>query len=280
MNPLDQPQSAEAAAAQAAAEAQAKKDKRAEQARINGAKSQGPTTEAGKAKSSLNALKHGFAAKNNVIIYPEDSDEWAAHLAGQYESYLPTTYAERELVDQIASIRWRQARLVTVETAHLAFQIALHEDTIRDYHPFEADNPCLHLVLAWQSLASKPLPRHLPEDPNVAPDPTQPPDSLDVASMELLRRYQLSLDRQFRNALLNLRQYRKDFAPQAAEAAAAAVEKPQPEPPVKVETGSKPQQKAPRPNEPAIIPISRPTPPVPTVDPPREDVPTAPEVAA
>ena len=278
MNPLDQPQSAEAA--KAAAEAQAKKDKRAEQARINGAKSHGPTTEAGKAKSSLNALKHGFAAEINVLIDPDDSDEWNAHLAGYYDSYRPTNYAERDLVDQIASIRWRQSRLATIETAHIAFQIGIQEEKVKEFHPIEKDNPHLHLVLAWQGLAKKPYPRYLPEDPNVAPDPTQPPDGLDVASIELCRRYQLSLDRQFHNTLLNLTHYRKNFAPQAAASAAAVEETSQPELPARVKAVSKPQQNGPRRNEPAIIPISRPITPVPTSDPPLQPVPMVPEVAA
>ena len=71
-------------------EEQAKKEQRAAQARLNGAKSNGPITLEGKAKSSKNALKHGFAAKINVLIHPDDSDAWATHLAGYRDSYRPT----------------------------------------------------------------------------------------------------------------------------------------------------------------------------------------------
>ena len=186
-------------------------DAQIETSRSNGAKSKGPTTPEGRAISSKNALKHGFAAEINILIAPENSDAWHTHLAGIHESYRPTNYAERDLVDQIASIRWRQARLVTIETAHLAFQFAIQEQKVNEFHPLEKDNPNLHLVLAWQGLARKAYPRPLPADPSIAPDPTQPPDSLDIESIELLRRYQTSLDRQFRNALVSLRQYRKDF---------------------------------------------------------------------
>ena len=45
---------------------------RAEQSRINVAKSLGPITPEGKAKSSRNSLKHGFAAIVNVVLRIED----------------------------------------------------------------------------------------------------------------------------------------------------------------------------------------------------------------
>ena len=45
---------------------------RSEQSRINGAHSNGPTSIDGKAISSKNALKHGFAASANVVLGVED----------------------------------------------------------------------------------------------------------------------------------------------------------------------------------------------------------------
>ena len=188
------------------------KARRAEQARLNGSKSRGPVSPEGKAKSSRNALKHGFAAAINILIDPDDSGEWDAHLAGCRASYRPTNYAESDMVDQIASIRWRQSRVAGLDSSLIDFQLSIQEDKVNQYHPLEADNPRLHLVLAWQGLARKAYPRLLPADPTVAPDPTQPPDGLDIDSVELLRRYQLSLERQFRNTLLSLLQYRKNFA--------------------------------------------------------------------
>jgi hypothetical protein len=113
---------------------------------------------------------------------------------------------ETDFVDELAGIAWRKSRLVGLETALIDFQLSIQEEKVEHFHPSEKDNPSFHLVLAWQALAAKALPR--PTD-----DPTVPPDGLDISSIELVRRYLISLDRQSRNVLLNLRQYRKDFAP-------------------------------------------------------------------
>ena len=88
-----------------------------EQARINGAKSRGPITPEGKAKSSANALKHGFAATVNNVLAVEDQADFQLHLARIRASYAPKNYMEETLVDQLASIGWRQARLVGLETS-------------------------------------------------------------------------------------------------------------------------------------------------------------------
>ena len=185
---------------------------RAEQARINGAKSQGPTTPEGKAISSSNAIKHGFAAMINVVLTVEEESDFLLHLAGDRSSFIPTNYMEQTLVDQLASISWRQARLVGLESALIAAQISLQDAEVCAANPECANDNYFHLVQAWQALASPPRPR--PD----SQDTTLPPQGYDINSMELLRRYQTSLDRQFRNTLLNLRLYRKDLNPTAASA--------------------------------------------------------------
>jgi hypothetical protein len=195
---------------------------KSEQARINGARSQGPTTADGKKKSSRNALKHGFAATENVVISLEDEPDWLAHRDGVRSSFNPQNYIEFEFVDKLASISWRQSRLVD----------------INHHHPANADDPYFHLLLAWQGLANTPRKRPGPGEPTIHELPESP---LDLNSMELVRRYQVSLDRQYRNTLLNLRQYRKDFA-SAAPDALAAVQQPEVKP---VEEPTPPTPEAP-----------------------------------
>ena len=204
MNTNLEPQNSAATADPATAEAQAAKDRRAEQARINGAHGKGPTSPEGKAISSKNSLKHGFCAKTNLLIDSDDQTDFDAHLAGYLDSLRPTNYYERELVEEIAALNWRKSRLLGIDSALIDFQLTVQEHKVDQYFPLEAGNPRLHLALAWQGIARSPFPRQLPADPNVAPDPTQPPDGLDIQSFDLLRRYLGALDRQAKNAQNNL----------------------------------------------------------------------------
>ena len=207
-------------------DAELQKAKRAAQARLNGAHSQGPTTPDGKARSSQNSLKHGFASKHLILIGPDDSDAWDEHLAGYRDSYRPTNYAEHNLVEELAYTSWCKARLASITTALIDYQLTIQDRTVREWFPTDKDDMMLHLALAWQGLARAPLPRQIPLDPNEPIDPTIPPDQLNIDSIELARRYTTAIDRQFRNALLNLRQYRKDFAPPTAPTTAPSEPRP------------------------------------------------------
>jgi hypothetical protein len=62
---------------------------RAEASRRNGAKSRGPKTTEGKARSSQNALKHGFRAQKHVVLDDEDAAEFAALEAALVEELAP-----------------------------------------------------------------------------------------------------------------------------------------------------------------------------------------------
>ena len=118
-----------------------------EQARINGAKSHGPTSKEGKAKSSSNALKHGFAATINIVLSIEDEPAFHGHLQGVRDSFTPQNYMEETLVDQLASITWRQARLVALETAILEAQMSLQNKRVcAQYPPLCADDNYFHVV--------------------------------------------------------------------------------------------------------------------------------------
>ena len=183
---------------------------RAEQSRINGAQSRGPITPEGKAISSSNAVKHGFAAAINVVLTVEDRAAFELHVAGVRTAFKPANYFEEALVDQLAAIQWRQGRLTGLETALVDAQVSLQAGHIFDTQPTSSTNRYFHLVQAWQALARRAQP---PQDTKAEDyDAATRPEGYDINGIELLRRYQTSLDRQFRNTLLNLRQYRKDFA--------------------------------------------------------------------
>src|SRR3979411_1772883 len=90
--------------------------RKAEAARINGAKSHGPKTPEGKAVSSQNALTHGMCAKALVL-----TNENVAHFEEVRRQYLdqlkPVGIIENDLVDELIAARWRQRRGWAVETA-------------------------------------------------------------------------------------------------------------------------------------------------------------------
>jgi hypothetical protein len=91
---------------------------KSETARINGAKSQGPTTPEGRARSSQNALSHGLSSVN-VVIAGENPAEFAALRASYIERFQPTGYVESELADTMAAARWRLRRINRIETTLL-----------------------------------------------------------------------------------------------------------------------------------------------------------------
>ena len=85
---------------------------KSETARINGAKSRGPTTEAGKATSSQNAIKHGMTARNTYILECESLNDFKEFFAAHVAIHEPATPPEKELVEQMAIARWRIRRFV------------------------------------------------------------------------------------------------------------------------------------------------------------------------
>ena len=93
---------------------------RAEQARINGAKSRGPKTEEGKRRSSRNAFKHGLTS--NVILSEEDPREYQ-HLIEIWTAELkPETTAQREVVRKLALAEFRLQRTIALNTNMLDYE--------------------------------------------------------------------------------------------------------------------------------------------------------------
>ena len=81
----------------------------------NALKSTGPRTEAGKARSKYNALKHGLTAKT-VLLPDENREEFEAFAAGLYKDLNPVGALETLLVERIIFSAWRLFRLRRVET--------------------------------------------------------------------------------------------------------------------------------------------------------------------
>ena len=102
--------------------------------RENAKKSTGPRTEEGKARVSLNALKHGLLARD-AVLPEEDPAEFDQQLRGLEESLRPENSLEFELVRQIADAQWRMRRLVRIETAFLSGAIEAQRQHEEIFHP-------------------------------------------------------------------------------------------------------------------------------------------------
>jgi hypothetical protein len=87
-------------------------------ARVNGAKSKGPTTEEGKAKSALNALRHGLLA-GSLVLTSESRAKFDALLSAYLDEYQPEGQTENDLVEEITAAKWQQQRCWTLTTALL-----------------------------------------------------------------------------------------------------------------------------------------------------------------
>ncbi len=80
--------------------------------------STGPVTEAGKAISSKNALKHGLTGK--TVLLPTDDPAEYQHLLDLYNKRLaPATDEEQALVQSLLDSTWRIARIKNLETGIL-----------------------------------------------------------------------------------------------------------------------------------------------------------------
>ena len=88
---------------------------RAEASRRNGAKSRGPTTPEGKARSARNALKHGLRAEKYAVLPQEDAAAFRALEAALVAELAPDDALQRILVGRIAAAAWRLERAERLE---------------------------------------------------------------------------------------------------------------------------------------------------------------------
>jgi hypothetical protein len=78
--------------------------------KLNAQKSTGPKTEAGKARSCLNHLSHGFTSNTADLIPEEDPEEFKALLADLMAEYQPATPTEQILVERMCQNQWLSGR--------------------------------------------------------------------------------------------------------------------------------------------------------------------------
>lgn len=81
--------------------------------------STGPKTAEGKARSSLNALKHGrYALKHPTVLSIEDSEAFRDLFRDNLAHFAPASPVEARLVQQLTHVEWSVVRLQAIETAY------------------------------------------------------------------------------------------------------------------------------------------------------------------
>ena len=76
--------------------------------------STGPSSQSGKAKSSLNAVKSGLTG-HTVLLPSEDAALYQAHVSEFVQHYAPVGDEECKLVQSLADTEWRLLRIPALE---------------------------------------------------------------------------------------------------------------------------------------------------------------------
>src|SRR6266850_2379387 len=82
--------------------------------RANASHSTGPKTEAGKKRSSLNALRHGLTG-HTIILPAEDLDAYNVFTEKCFAELKPVGFMEMQFAQVIADTTWRLHRIPTLE---------------------------------------------------------------------------------------------------------------------------------------------------------------------
>src|SRR5690242_18578876 len=115
-------------------------------ARANRAKSHGPVTPEGKAKSALNAITHGLTS-GALVLTTESKEKFDALLASYRNEYDPQGQTENDLVEELTAAKWLQRRSLTMITALLDVTMDRMEKEIKE--EFETIDNAARTALAF-----------------------------------------------------------------------------------------------------------------------------------
>jgi len=152
-------------------------------ARANGAKSDGPVTIEGKAKSALNAITHGLTA-STLVLTTESKEKYEALLAAYRERCNPDGPIENDLVEEIVAAKWQQRRVATMITVLIDVTMDRMEKEIRA--EFENIDNAVRTALAFDKQAGQ------------------------SATLALLNRYATRHARDYHRALKQLREIQSE----------------------------------------------------------------------
>jgi hypothetical protein len=169
---------------------------RAEASRRNGAKSRGPITAAGKARSSRNALKHGLRAQRHVLLDDESGRQFEALAQALVRDLAPVGALQTVLTKRMVAAAWRLERADRIEAE--LFERNGHDDhgplasaLVRDGHGARSFDTLLRyrgaaIAELWRSLqalkalqAEAAIPCAIVAEPN---GPEKPADFMQLDS--------------------------------------------------------------------------------------------------
>ncbi len=157
-------------------------NRQSETSRSNGALSNGPKTEEGKARSSQNAIKHGLNSDKILVLHTEKQQDYDALRAAYLKRFAPQDEVELELVDEMVGAKWRLRRIRSIETETLEMRMELQDEYIQK----RGENPTdsRRQAMAFKSLS----------------DTSQ--------SLNMLTRYETRMQRTYDRAFDNLKKLR------------------------------------------------------------------------
>jgi hypothetical protein len=159
-------------------------EKQSEASKINGAKSNGPTTEEGKAKSSRNSHRHNLTGANLVLLSNEDPVDFHAHAKSYLDRFAPIDLVEHNLVSQLIAASWRLARIGSWECSLFEIQMDRQRDELAT--EFSYLDAHARQTLAFLGLADK------------------------TNALTLLQRYQSAARRSYTSAFRTLKELQGD----------------------------------------------------------------------
>ncbi len=138
-----------------------------EAVRRNGAKSRGPVTPEGKARSSKNALKHGLATPEHILLDGEDEAAFTLLYEALIEENEPESTTEAFLVHRLAVTFWKQCRADRLEAKLFANTDPPHFNTGEGIEPGDAeaffDLRRFNVIRGYQARLSREVSRCLGE---------------------------------------------------------------------------------------------------------------------
>ena len=125
---------------------------KSESSRLNGAKSRGPVTPEGRARSAMNGTCHGLTA-TTLILQNESRDQFLEMLNDYFAYLQPSSPVEIGLISDMVAARWRLRRVWRFETAMLDIEMdAQSEDFGKRFLTADED---MRGSLAFSSLVDK-----------------------------------------------------------------------------------------------------------------------------